>query len=167
MTAHPPAPRGRRAQPLVAVGIAAAALLAGVGTAWAANPHLVHEADSASWDGATVHVSFREVGLDANALASISIEATGVADAVCVKNGVALFTTRSTATSSDVSDYQASADGTASGARDLKLTVGVPVVQGLDCTMEVTRTFTVMVHDRNTGATDVLNGHVASSGAVR
>jgi hypothetical protein len=121
-------------------------------------------ATQASWDGNTVVVRFRETGLAPGADSTILIQATGVGRGQCVRDGVTLLTTQSSATATDVADYTADAGGTINGDRTLYVTVGVPVVSGLDCTMVVTRTISITLRDLRTGATYEMAGPAISGG---
>jgi hypothetical protein len=128
-------------------------LIAGSTTAWAAQAHFPPAGSSATWDGNTVTVTFREEGVDAGTESSILLTARASVDASCNKNGMVLLTTHSSATVTDVSDYPAGHDGVVTGTRELAMKLEPPTVSGLDCAMHVVRTFTVVVRDLDTGAT--------------
>lgn len=138
---------------LVAATLLGLWLVAGSATAWAAEARFVPAASSATWAGGTVTVTFREEGVDAGAAASILVTATGSVDAFCTRDGAVLLSTHSSATVTDVSDYPVSPDGTVTATRELALEVRPPTVTGLDCTLHVVRTFSVLLRDVDTGAT--------------
>lgn len=156
---------------MLALATALAACLVAASPAGASDnvnaARFVPEATTASWDGNVVRVSFRETGLAPGAESTIFIQATGVVDGACIRNdGVTLLTTRSSATATDIADYTADGGGTIDGTRNLQLSVGVPVVSGLDCTMVVTRSFTVTLRDFRTGATFTIAGLAADPTAA-
>jgi len=121
--------------------------------AWAANAHFIPEASSAAWNGDTVTVTFREDGLGAGTQAAIRVDARGSIDGTCSKGDAVLIATHSSATVTDLSEYQADSAASVTVSRQLAMTVRPPVVSGLDCTMRITRTFSVSLRDIGTGAT--------------
>jgi hypothetical protein len=159
--AAPPArrrPRGRLFTVATMTGLLVVLSLTGNAAAWAAAAGFVPASSSAVWDGDTVAVTFQEAGVGPGVTTTILIQATGTVDAVCEKDGEVLVSTHSSATNTDVSNYVAGADGTVTGSRELAVTVQPPTITGLGCTTRVVRTFTVLLHDLDTGARLVLSG---------
>jgi hypothetical protein len=75
-----------------------------------------------------------------------------------------VIVTRSSSTVTETSEFQTNADGTVTGTRELSLVVKPPVISGVSCTTELTRTFTVTLHDLQTGAVLVISGRATKSG---
>lgn len=122
--------------------------------AWAAEAaRFVPTASSATWDGRTVTVAFQEVGVEPGSTSTIMVEATGILETVCRQDDTVVVSTTSSATVRDVADHVADANGTITGTRVLALTVRPPTITGLNCTIRVIRTLTVLLHDVDTGAT--------------
>lgn len=131
-------------------------LLMGGAPAWAAAARFVPEASNATWDDAAVTVTFREIGAPPNGTTSIAVEATGTIETVCRQDGAVRVSIRSSASAAEVSDYPVDGDGTVDGNRRLAVMVQRPVVSGLNCTPQETRTLTVVLRDLVTGATHVI-----------
>jgi len=135
-----------------------AAPLAGAPEARAADARFVPEASSATWDGTIVTVAFTEVGVEPLSTTTVAVSATATIEAVCRQDEVVVVSTRSSATSTNVSDYPADVSGTVTATRELGVTVRVPTLTGLPCSTEVTRTLVVTLHDLRTEAVLVIPG---------
>lgn len=118
---------------------------------------------SARWDDDVLTVTFLEVGLEPGATTTISTTARNVADGVCEKDGGVRISVRVSASAQDVSDYRAVNDGSVAGERVFTLSVHAPVAPGLDCTMDVTRSFSLALRDLTTGATKEIHGEHMSN----
>jgi len=147
---------------VTAVGLFVGSLLTGAPGAWAAAAHFVPEASGATWNGEVVTVTFLEVGVEAGATTTIAVRTTGTVHAVCEKDATVVLSTQSSATATEVSDYSTGPDGTVTATRELALAVRPPIVEGLDCTMRVTRTVAVFLYDLDTGATLSIPGQVTT-----
>ena len=148
----------RAAGPVVALGVVVALLSTGGTAAWAADAYFVPEASGATWDGETLAVTFREVGVEPETTTTMAVAATGTVDFVYRRYDEMVVSTSSSATVTDVADHPADRDGTVTAVRDLALVVQPPTIVGLPCTVEVTRTVTVTLHDLDTGAVLVVTG---------
>lgn len=142
---------------VLAVAMAAllSVLVTGPAPAWAASAQFVAEASTATWDGETVRVTFVETGVEPGTT-TIAVEASGTVDASCRQDDNVLISTHSSAAVTDVSDYPSDTDATVRGTRELALSVSVPTISGLACTLHVVRSLTVVLRDLDTGATLVL-----------
>lgn len=150
---------GGRAAAADGVVVAAAAVQAApVAAAPApAAPAFEPAASGFTWDGQTVTVRFREIGLEPGSTTTIAVEATATLEVTCRQAGTVLLTIRASSSAADVSQYQADALGTVTGSRQLGLALQSPTVVGLPCAIEEVRTVTVTLRDLETGAVLVLS----------
>jgi hypothetical protein len=155
----------RAAGPVVALGVLVALLSAGGTAARAADAYFVPEASGVTWDGEALTVTFREVGVEPGTTTTVAVEATGTVESVCRQADEVVVSTTSSATVTDVADHPADPDATVTALRDLALIVQPPTIVGLPCTVEITRTVTVTLHDLDTGAVLVVTGPTGPAGA--
>lgn len=120
--------------------------------------YFVPEATRAVWDGDVLTVTFREAGLVADAVTTVSVSGEAAADAVATRDDEVIFSLHSHSAVADESAYPVGADGTADSTVVLRLTAQVAALDGIDCTMNVNHSFSVTVRDLDTGAVLHMSG---------
>lgn len=158
--------RGRAARGLTALALGAVMTASLGGAALAGSPHFIKNATKASLSGANLVVKFKEAGLEAGSVETVTISATATTTYECVNNGGKNpSASNKTTTATDVSKsgtFTADRNGNITGS----LTLSPPTAAqlGFSCPPGQTVTFVsvtytnVSIADTTSGASLALGG---------